>query len=520
MTQAVVTRRDGDVFQARMFWLKAANLLDADGSILRVGFESGLRGFDDVWVEYEPSRAPQDQFGEPLLIERMQCKWHATPGSYNHQDLIRPEYINATTTSLLQRAYEAFKLDRSDGKRSRLSLVTNHRASAEDPLSTLIRMKWFTLDIDKLFQGTTMRSATYRVRRAWLDHLKIDEDELRPLCVALGLGHTQDSLDMLRDRLDDACRLNGLMRPDRSASSTIYDGNIFEWVGQRRTVFDRKSFREKCDQEGLLAVPERKVFVYGVKSFEHKFDRLEDRCVTVLNLVSEFDERQIRDARAWSTTLLPRLRHFLSAVPAPDGRLRIAMDTHATLAFAAGTVLDTKSGRVAEIEQRSPTLKVWAPDDQEVSEAWPEWEFVYEELDGGGHGVACAIGITRDVEPQVRQFIGAVHSNLRILMVARPKGGASQTAVHCGAHAAALAEHLAQRLQHDREAGPDAFGERLHLFIAAPNAFTFDLGRHVNVLKPVTLYEFDFERQRTGSYEPSLQFPEIGPAGLQATAPS
>ena len=47
MTQAVVTRRDGDVFQARMFWLKAANLLDADGSILRVGFESGLRGFDD-----------------------------------------------------------------------------------------------------------------------------------------------------------------------------------------------------------------------------------------------------------------------------------------------------------------------------------------------------------------------------------------------------------------------------------------------------------------------------------------
>jgi len=105
MTQAVVTRRDGDVFQARMFWLKAANLLDADGSILRVGFESGLRGFDDVWVEYEPSRAPQDQFGEPLLIERMQCKWHATPGSYDHQDLIRPEYINATTTSLLQGWY-------------------------------------------------------------------------------------------------------------------------------------------------------------------------------------------------------------------------------------------------------------------------------------------------------------------------------------------------------------------------------------------------------------------------------
>ena len=50
MTQAVVTRRDGDVFQARMFWLKAARLLDDEGNIIRVGFESGPRGFDDVWV--------------------------------------------------------------------------------------------------------------------------------------------------------------------------------------------------------------------------------------------------------------------------------------------------------------------------------------------------------------------------------------------------------------------------------------------------------------------------------------
>ncbi|MCA2970051.1 MAG: hypothetical protein INH43_16170, partial [Acidobacteriaceae bacterium] len=63
MTQAVVTRRDGDVFQARMFWLHAARLLDEQSPIVRVGFESGLKGFDDVWVEYDPARAPQDHLG-------------------------------------------------------------------------------------------------------------------------------------------------------------------------------------------------------------------------------------------------------------------------------------------------------------------------------------------------------------------------------------------------------------------------------------------------------------------------
>ncbi|WP_321928594.1 SAVED domain-containing protein [Burkholderia cenocepacia] len=57
---------------------------------------------------------------------------------------------------------------------------------------------------------------------------------------------------------------------------------------------------------------------------------------------------------------------------------------------------------------------------------------------------------------------------------------------------------------------PSATGGRTHLFIAAPNAFTFYLGRHVHGLKPVTLYEFDFERHRSGTYEPSLSFPEAG----------
>ncbi len=517
MTQAVVTRRDGDVFQARMFWLKAAHLLDDQGKILRVGFESGPRGFDDVWVEYDPERAPQNQFGEPLLVERMQCKWHATPGSYTYEDLTRPAYINATTTSLLQRAYEAHKTDRDAGTRSRLALVTNHHLAPDDPLTPLFRMKAFTLNIDELFSGTTPRSATFRVRQTWLEHLNIDEDELRTLCISLSLNHTSESLEMLRDRLDDACRLNGLKRPEPKASSTIYDSNIFEWVGQRRMVFDRKEFRDKCEQEGLLVTPAKKVVAYGVKSFEHQFDRLEDRCKDVLNLVSEFEERFIRDVEAWRTTLLPQLRKFLSSAPIFDGRLRLVLDTHATLAFAAGAVLDTKSGRIVEIEQRSPMPKFWAPDDHPLSPGWDNWEFAEIELDASGQGTACAVCITRNAEPMVKQYAQQNLPGLRRLLVAKPQGGASQSVVVCGAHANMLAESFAERIKHDREANPELLFERMHIFIAGPNAFTFYLGRHVQVLKPITLYEFDFDRQRDGSYQPSLSFPDIGNTGVTPT---
>ncbi len=507
MTQAVVTRRDGDVFQARLFWLKAARLLDDEGNIERVGFESGPRGFDDIWVQYEPRRAPKNQYGEPILIERMQCKWHATPGAYSYADLVEPAFINATTTSVLQRAYASMQFDRAQNWSSKQVLVTNHKVREDDALRPILRMKSFTLDIDGLFKGKTNRSATYRVRRLWCDHLGIDENELRQLCVRLGLAESSESLDMLRERLDDACRLAGLVRPDPQSSSTIYDANIFEWVGQRRTEFDRKTLREKCGDEGLLAKPTPSRRVYGVKSFEHPFDRLEDRCAEVLNLVSEFEERFIRNTSSWRYTLQPRLREFLSKLPMADGRLTLAMDTHATLAFAAGAILDTKSGRLVDFLQRTPNPKVWSPDDQPVSPSWPMWNLRELSLDPNGAGTACAIGISRKAEDSVRQYAERELPGLRRLLVAELNVPPGQATVTCGAHANELAERLAERLQHDREASATALKERLHLFLAGPNAFALFLGRHAQVLKPLTLYEYDFGRERHCSYEPSLTLP-------------
>ncbi|WP_349742961.1 SAVED domain-containing protein [Roseateles cavernae] len=513
MTQAVVTRRDGDVFQARLFWLHAARLLDDEGPIVRVGFESGLKGFDDIWVEYDPARAPQDHRGNALLLERMQCKWHAAPGTFTHEDLTRPEYINATTTSLLQRALAAYREDKAEGRSSRLVLVTNHFAREQDPLFGLLRMKSLHMDVDGLFVGKTVRSATGKVRKVWQDHLGIDEDELRALCLRMGFKLSRDSLDGLRGLLDDACRANGLVRPAANASTTVYDANIFEWVGQRRMVFDRKEFKEKCAQEGLLAVkPSNAPKMFGVKTFEHTLDRLENRCVKVLNLVHEFDERTIRNTAAWRDTMVPRLTDFLLKVPAPEGRMRLAIEAHATLAFAAGAILDTKSGRQVELEQRSPVLKIWAPDDQQLAEDSPGWVFEEEELDANASGTACAVSITRDATAAVKQYLQENQVKVRLLLIAKPSCGASPQAVSSGAHANALAEKLAEKLKRDRDASPAARRERIHLFVSAPNAFTFYLGRQVAMMKPLTLYEYDFTYQVDGSYRPSLSYPEVAAA--------
>lgn len=516
MTQAVSARRDGDTFQARIFWLKAARLLDEYGSVIRVGFESGPKGFDDVWVEYDPARAPLDQYGRPLHIERLQCKWHATHGTYGYSDLVNPEYINATTTSLLQRAYGAFTFDSSAGRHSRNALVTNHRPATEDVLHQLIRTKSYTLDVDRLFTGTTARSATGKARNVWREHLAIDDDALKPFVRTLGFNVVLDSLDGLRERMDEVFRANGLKRLEQGASASRYDDTVFQWAGQKRNGFDRDEFRAACKQEGLLADSPARPRVFGVKSFEHAYDRLEDRCDEVLNLVPEFDERFIRATSSWRSKLQPELQAFLSNAARSGSRIRLAVDAHTTLAFAAGAVLDTKSGRIVEVEQRSPTLQVWAPDDAKPDSSWPMWDFKVEVLNAQGTGTAVAVSLTRPVMDKVRAYLRTALPGTRQLILASPTSGPSQKVVRNGAHANQLAEDLVSRLKAERGSLAPADQGRMHLFMAAPNAFSLYLGRHVGALKPMTVYEFDFETQRDGSYRPSLMFPEVKSTGVQA----
>lgn len=505
MAYAVVTRRDGDVFQARLFWTKAANLLDDQRRIVRVGFENGPRGFDDVWVEYDPAHAPQDPFGTPVLVERLQCKWHATPGTFTHRDLPKPEFINATATSMLERALEAYRQDRSAGVHSRLALVTNHWIDKADILYGMLRMKGLNLDLPKLFDGK-VRSDAAKVRKLWREHLQLSsDDELQALVACLGFNLTADSLDQQRERLDEACRAFGLARVPRASSATIYDTNVFEWVGQGRMEFDRDTFRAKCEQEGLLAPKGQSMVAYGVKSFEHALDRLEDRCARVLNLVPAFNDRQIQDSDAWRGSLLPQLQQFLRSVPAPNGRLRLALDAHATLAFAAGSILNTKSSRLVELEQRTPNLTVWSPDDRAPLSSWPAWN-LQESFEAGGQDIFCGVSLSRPVMGDAQGFVAAKGLHPAAWVSAELTEGPSQKSVLCGAHAAALAEKLSMRLQALRTT-KNLSAARLHLFLAAPNGFSFELGRHAAAIGPLTLYEFDFERTHGGGYTASLSLP-------------
>ena len=107
MARSIAARRHGDDFQARLFWQRAASLLDPHSNVIKVAYETGPKSFDDIMVEYDPKAASQDHEGRPILRRHSQCKWHTTAGVFGHADLIDPAFINAERYSLLQRAHLA-----------------------------------------------------------------------------------------------------------------------------------------------------------------------------------------------------------------------------------------------------------------------------------------------------------------------------------------------------------------------------------------------------------------------------
>lgn len=503
MTQAVVVARDGAAYQARLFWKEAALLLDPQSSVVKVGFESGPSGFDDMWVEYDPPRL--DQYGNPLRHEHIQCKWHVSPNTYGYASLADPQFLNATARSHLQRALAAQSLYRPNGEGTRFKLTSNWRIDRDDPLRSLVNERSHTLRVDMLFGTKTDRSTMGEVRKLWREHLDITDDELRMLTGTLAFSETSDSLDGLRDLLDLHFKAVGLRRSPPNESAFIYDEVVYQWAGQGRLEFTRANFRGHCEKENLIGEPgEGRPRIYGVKSFEHATDRLEDRCPRVLDLVPAFLDRQIRPEADWQGTIYPALKDFLLEAAKESERIRLVLDAHLSLSFAAGSVLNIKSGRIVELEQRTVGRAIWSSDDQPHDPAWPTWTFGSAESSAAGEGIIVNASLTHDVAAATARFAAASLPPVRHTLDARITPGPGARAVACGHHAFQLAESLTAKIKSLRDSIP---GQRIHLFMAAPGAFSFFLGQRAAAIGPVTLYEYDFEGANGGTYGASLSLP-------------
>ena len=108
MAKAIAARRNGDEYQARVFWLKLLELRTSD-YVKSVTLESDRVSFvDDVVVSYSEPIKDQVTGKREVVCDFFQCKYHMTQrGAFTHENLIDPQFIN-NQNSMLKRLYDAY----------------------------------------------------------------------------------------------------------------------------------------------------------------------------------------------------------------------------------------------------------------------------------------------------------------------------------------------------------------------------------------------------------------------------
>ena len=286
-------------------------------------------------------------------------------------------------------------------------------------------------------------------------------------------------------------------------SATVNDQMISSTHGNG---IDRKIFDEELEKRILLVVDKYspKRISIGIKSFTRGTVHLEDETMC-LSLLDKFDGRNLKNGYNWNDDIYHKLRDFLIANTNDKHAYQVSLNTHASLAFAAGRILDSKSGINVFPIQKSATNgnELW---DVKLSSKrnYSNWDISHEIFDENQSDSALILNVTRPIYNDVVGYIKEKNLSIRCIINCTPNEvGATNFSIEDGNHAAALANSvynaISQRTPVERRA-------TLHIFASAPNAFMFFLGQNSRGFGKCVLYEYDFEQRDSCSYSKSINF--------------
>ncbi len=264
---------------------------------------------------------------------------------------------------------------------------------------------------------------------------------------------------------------------------------------------------------GLVHREKTEMIRLGVRSFDGFGGDMKARNEAVLELAGYFDGRYIKRKEDWQEKIFPELRAFLLRWIDPHRPLLLDFAAHSSIAFAAGWVLEPKSGLDVRVSQRISGEGVldWHPKDgtEPDGSLWLDRPDI--ELDPEAPDVALALSASQpDVAGHVQDFVQRKSLSIGRIVDATVAPEPGPHSVRGGAHALGLAQALLPRL---RPRKPHERKGRTHLFCAAPNALVFYLGQLASSLGRVVLYEFAFRAEDSfGRYQQSIELPPPGEA--------
>ena len=499
MAKAITARRNGDAYQARVFWLKLLELRTND-YVKSVTLESDRVSFvDDVVVSYSEPIIDRVTGKREVVYEFFQCKYHMTQhGAFTHENLIDPKFIH-NQNSMLKRLYDAYvKLSKKLPLDAfRLYIFSNWHWANQDVLSEHLHEE----TIRSTFYDGGPRSAVGQVRSKLAAHLSISEEELHAFLNTVRFTLGKNLVDLSRD-MEPHLKLAGLEPIDPTVTHIPYDSLAWELFAQGRNSFDEVAFNQMIHEEKLIASSATKNSEISIQSFTQFARRPTDLQVARLDLLPLFDRRfPIRDAY-WKKEIPEEISSFmldekLMDVPQP---LHLFFDCHLSIAFFAGHLVSPKHRiQIIPTQKNRIDYTLWEQSAPDTDTAL----WMFQTVGKIDEEVILEISVTHDIQKQLQSYLSTQgYSELPHIRVA-PIDGVGPHAVSGGTHAWQLGYQLEEQL---RGRIPEKC-QTIHLFFAGPVALAYVLGHTLRHITPnIQLYEYDFEGQRgERKYYPSLR---------------
>lgn len=497
MATQINARQKGDRWQGLFFWQKAAPILFENSRIEKVSFEEGPKGFDDVVVSYRENSEGIDPYGRQVTVDHYQCKWQVGGNSFGWEDLIDPNFINASSISILERLRDAVENDNGTG---RFILATTAKVKSDDGLEPLIGNDSGEILVSRLFDGTkTDQSKMGKIRKAWREKLDISDSELEAILLRFSVQDSSPNLDRFIDGLEAPFSSVGLKPIDKSNSVIIYDDLIWRWHSEGQTSFDANKLRELCNREALFTEHLKSApKILGVRTFSHPIDDLSLRTDELLDLQRHFNGRSIKQTSDWNYSIDPALRSFLTENSRDIDYLRIILDTHYSVAVAAGATFSLKHGKNIEIEQRGLGRENWEVSPERASKIDPDCQIEKTSINEG-KDLILIVSLTRNIFGDVIQDTNSRSLCIHSILNVSPCDRESAFFVKNADHAYSIAEMIVEAARKSQ-----IQDSVIHLYYSGPNALAFYIGQLATPLRDLIIYEYDFEGTQGGGYKKGL----------------
>ena len=470
----------GDDYQHLFAWIQVLRAIQVGSDVVEIGIEDPEAGnADDVTVYRDGGGREYYQVKSSVEArEAAGVEWLMNPS-------------RAGGPSILQGFYSLWASE-GDGRRPKLSLVTNRLAVDGDPI--LSRRDGRDGTVTRGVQLAAPKSETGVARRRLADHLQVREEELLLFLddLSFSLGKTNDDwMELAKPHMFAA----GL-RHDQGA---VTEGMriVRDWVtaGQRKlTTAQLREAVENLKRPDDL--PAASLLIQAIDR-----DSVPEASTIVLDWANSFPggEARVRrlphDQALWNDKFRPELRWAAQDLRG-QGQSNVLVRGFMRLPtwFAAGVELNRTAGfQVASFQGETAWSSEGTLSDIDIKQAGTSF--------GDGDDIAIGVALAFDLSPDVLAYLRDQRMDVGHYVCLQPAGGASNQAIRGAAEARSWAYEVRDSVRRIvQEYGP----KRIHLFLAGPHGAVLLLGHLWDRMPATQLYE---DLGPSKGYSPSYLIP-------------